>query len=64
MSTLQAIAKKKGELWWIKCPECETRFELDECPAPGGMGYNVEFCPECGAEILIIPEKEVKKNWH
>lgn len=64
MSIFQAKAKKKGNGWWLKCPECETRFKLDECPAPGGMDYNVEFCPECGIGILVISTKEVNKAWH
>ena len=61
MGISQAKATKKGNGWWIRCPECKTRFRLDECSAPGGMAYNAEFCPECGAQILVIPAKEVNK---
>jgi rRNA maturation endonuclease Nob1 len=54
----RAIARQDMDTWYIKCPVCGTRVELEECPAPGGMAHNVEFCPECGAEIEIIPPEE------
>jgi len=54
----QAIARRSGDEWYIKCPVCGARIELEECPAPGGMAHNVEFCPECQTEIEIIPSEE------
>lgn len=62
MSVFQAIAIRRGNSWWIKCPECGTRFRLEGCPEPGGMEYNAEFCPECSAEILINPPRERVKR--
>jgi len=42
----------------IRCPECRTRIDLDECPAPGGMVANIEICPGCGAYIEVQPCSE------
>lgn len=58
MSTFQARAMQRGNRWFLRCPECGTRFRLEESPAPGGMAYNAEFCPECSAEILVVPPKD------
>lgn len=55
MAVLEAKAQLRGKRWFVKCPECETRFELDTDPAPGGMEANIEFCPECGAYIEVQP---------
>lgn len=57
MIVSKAIARKEGAAWAVRCPECGERFELEECPAPGGMTTNIVFCPECGIDIKIIPPK-------
>jgi len=46
--------------WFVRCPECKCKWQLDECPAPGGMALNIEPCPECGIEIQIL-ERGTKK---
>jgi len=50
-----AKAKEVKEGWKIKCPICKTDFYLEECPIPGGLGNNIEICPECGAYIEVQP---------
>jgi len=55
MSVQMAIAKASKSGWYIRCPECRTKFKLDRCPEPGGMEYNAETCPECGALIEVVP---------
>lgn len=39
--------------WFVRCPRCKCRWQLDECPAPGGMALNIEPCPECGTYVQI-----------
>jgi len=60
MSRRAKARERKDGTWYIICPSCKHRISLTECPAPGGMNYNVEFCYECGAEIEIyqISEKD------
>lgn len=54
MKIRKAKAKeRKDGTWYVVCPVCRLRINLDECPAPGGMTFNVEFCYECGAEIEV-----------
>jgi len=48
-----AAKEARNGYWYIACPVCRSRIDLDECPISGGMTYNVEFCYECGAEIGI-----------
>lgn len=50
--------ERKDISWYVLCPSCRSRINLDECPIPGGMTYNVEYCYECGAEIEIYPPDE------
>ena len=54
---MKALARRRGHVWYVVCPLCKKKVFLDECPAPGGMGYNVEFCPECGTKIEVIPPR-------
>jgi len=54
----KAIARRKGMTWITRCPECEEEFELEECPAPGGMITNIAFCPECGMDIEVAPPRK------
>jgi len=53
----KAFAREKGDNWYIRCPECKTKIELEECPVPGGMAANIETCPECGIDIAVYPPK-------
>ena len=57
-----------GEIcWFVRCPECKCKWQLDECPAPGGMALNIEPCPECGADIQIlegVPRNEIPSRTH
>jgi len=56
MKIRKAKAKeKKDGTWYVICSECKSRIDLDECPAPGSMSFNVEFCYECGAEVEVPP---------
>ena len=65
MTTYTAKATEKwieGEVsWFMRCPVCKCRWQLDECPAPGGMVPNIESCPECGTDIQIL-ERDTKKR--
>lgn len=58
MTMRKARARGSVDTWYIKCPECRTRIDLDECPAPGGMVANIETCPECGTYIEVQPRKD------
>jgi len=58
MSMHRAKAKEKKKGWYIRCPICRVRIELDECPIPGGMNNNIETCFECGADIEVQPSLE------
>jgi len=65
MSLRKSKAKqRKDGTWYIVCPSCRHRIDLDECPIPGGMTYNVEFCYECGAEIEVYQEFERQREEH
>ncbi|NWF77647.1 MAG: hypothetical protein HXY36_03530 [Chloroflexi bacterium] len=56
MSIRKAKAKDTRNSWYIRCPVCGSRIELDECPIPGGMNNNnIEVCYECGADIEVQP---------
>jgi len=58
MEIREVKAKEKRDgTWYVTCPACRSRIDLDECPIPGGMTYNVEFCYDCGAEIEVQPSK-------
>jgi DNA-directed RNA polymerase subunit RPC12/RpoP len=62
MTLRKAIAReRKNGTWYIICPECRSRIDLDECPAPGGMNFNVEFCYECGTEIEVYPSPSTQE---
>jgi len=50
--------QRKDGSWYVICPVCKSRITLDECPAPGGMTFNVEFCNNCSAEIEVQPSLE------
>jgi rRNA maturation endonuclease Nob1 len=50
--------ERKNGAWYVICPLCKSRINLDECPIPAGMTYNVEFCNACGTEIEIYPPSE------
>ena len=53
--------------WFVRCPECKCRWQLDECPAPGGMALNIEPCPECCTEIQIlegVPRNKILSGTH
>jgi len=50
------VKERKDGTWYVICPLCRSRIDLDECPIPGGMAYNVEFCYECGTEIKVYPQ--------
>lgn len=54
--------ERKDGMWYILCPNCKSRIDLDECPVPGGMTYNVEFCYDCGIEIEVQPQLEDGKG--
>ena len=58
MTMRKARARGSVDPWYIKCPECRTRIDLDECPAPGGMVANIEICPECSTYIEVQPDSE------
>ena len=53
MTKHNAKAKEKDDCWYVQCPLCRSKIILEECPIPGGMGNNIEFCPECGCEIEV-----------
>jgi hypothetical protein len=53
MSIHKAKAKDTRNGWYIRCPVCRSRIELDECPIPGGMNNNIEVCYECGMDIEV-----------
>ena len=55
MSIYRAKARERKHSWYIQCPLCGARIELDECPIPGGMNNNIETCYECGADIEVQP---------
>ena len=58
MSLYRARAKEIKDSWYILCPVCRTRIELEECPVPGGMNNNIETCAECGSDIEVQPPPE------
>jgi rRNA maturation endonuclease Nob1 len=59
MKVRKATAKeRKDGTWYVICPSCRSRIDLDECPIPGGMTYNAEFCYECGTEIEVYSSSE------
>ncbi len=62
MSIPKAIAKDTSNGWYIRCPVCKSRMELDECPIPGGMNNNIEVCYECGVDIEVQPSSEGNKT--
>ncbi|MEW6455263.1 MAG: hypothetical protein AB1410_00930 [Acidobacteriota bacterium] len=63
MRVRKAKAKeRKNGTWYIRCPVCKSRIDLDECPIPGSMTFNVEFCYECGAEIEVCPPSSVQEE--
>jgi hypothetical protein len=55
MTIYRARARKSKDGWYVKCPICKTRLNLDECPVPGGMANNIETCCECGIDIEVQP---------
>jgi len=58
MSIHRAKAKEGKDGWYVRCPICRARLELDECPIPGGMNTNIETCYECRADIEVQPPSE------
>ncbi len=62
MSLRMAKAEEVRDGWYIKCPVCKTRIDLDRDPAPGGMEANIETCFECGADIEVHPPSDIKKQ--
>ena len=58
MSVYAAKAKEVRTDWYIKCPVCKTRVNLDRSPEPGGMEANIATCFECGADIVVHPPSE------
>jgi len=61
ISRAKAIERKNGT-WYIICPSCKSRINLEECPIPGGMTYNIEFCYEYGAEIEVYSQPKKSKE--
>lgn len=62
MSVHSTIAKEIRVGWYVKCPVCGTRIDLDRSPVPGGMECNIETCFECGADIEVNPPPEGKRS--
>jgi hypothetical protein len=63
MSIHKAKAKDTRNGWYIRCPVCRSRMELEECPIPGGMNNNIEVCYECGVDIEVQPPSEGNKTF-
>lgn len=53
----KAFAKETKDGWYIRCSECKTKIDLEECPTPGGMTANIETCYECGIDMAVYPPK-------
>jgi len=63
MSIHRVKAKEKRDGWYIRCPVCRTKIDLDECPISGGMNNNIEICFECGTYIEVQPPSEYTKTF-
>jgi hypothetical protein len=63
MGIHKAKAEDTRNGWYIRCPVCRSRIELDECPIPGGMNNNIEVCYECGVDIEVQPPSEGNKTF-